>query len=150
MKKYDTPICVESSPHTQICISHYNDVIMSAVASQITSVSIVCSIVASGADQRKHQSSASLAFVRGIHRSPVISPHKRPATRKMFPFDDVIMIRISPSYHLPQRVSKLLFCTMGLKIILLKSLPHLPVATDLNHCYAESPWWNIITYLYIL
>ena len=44
------------------------------------------------AHQRKHQSSASLAFVRGIHRRPVNSPHKWPVTRKMFPFDDVIMI----------------------------------------------------------
>ena len=46
-----------------------------------------------GADQRKHQSSASLAFVRGIHRWPVNSPHKGPVTRKMFPFDDVIILR---------------------------------------------------------
>ena len=68
-----------------------NDVIMSAMAFQITGVSIVYSTVGSGADQRKHQSSASLAFVRGIHRWPVNSPHKRPVTRKMFPFDDVIM-----------------------------------------------------------
>ena len=45
----------------------------------------------SGADQRKHQSSASLVFVRGIHRWPVNSPHKGSVTRKMFPFDDVIM-----------------------------------------------------------
>ena len=45
----------------------------------------------SGADHRKHQSSASLAFVRGIHRGPVNSPHKWPVTRKMIPFDDVIM-----------------------------------------------------------
>ena len=45
-----------------------------------------------GGDQRKHQSSASLAFVRGIHRWPVNSPHKGPVTRKMFPFDDVIML----------------------------------------------------------
>ena len=70
---------------------HYNDVIMRAMASQSTSLTIVCSAVYSGADQRKHQSSASLAFVRGIHRSPVSSPHKGPVTRKMFPFDDVIM-----------------------------------------------------------
>ena len=48
--------------------------------------------VYSGADQRKHQSSASLAFVLGIHRWPVKSPHKGPVTRKMFSFDDVIMI----------------------------------------------------------
>ena len=44
------------------------------------------------ADQRKHQSSASLAFVWGIHLWPVNSPHKWPVTQKMFPFDDVIMI----------------------------------------------------------
>ena len=71
--------------------SHYNDVIMGAIASQITSLKIVYSTVYSCADQRKHQSSASLAFVRGIRRRPVNSPHKWPVTRKMFPFDDVIM-----------------------------------------------------------
>ena len=70
---------------------HYDDVIMSAIASQITSLTIVYSIVYSDADQRKHQSSASLAFVQGIHRGPVNSPDKWPVTRKMFPFDDVIM-----------------------------------------------------------
>ena len=70
---------------------HYCDVIMGAMASQITSLTVVYSTVYSGADQRKHQSSASLAFVRGIHRGPVNSPHKWPVTRKMFPFDDVIM-----------------------------------------------------------
>ena len=71
---------------------HYGDVIMSAMASQITSFTIVCSTVYSGADQRKHQSSASLAFSRGIHRWAVNSPHIWPVTRKMFPFDDVIML----------------------------------------------------------
>ena len=58
---------------------------------QITSLTTVYSSVYSDADQRKHQSSASLAFVREIHRGPVNSPHKWPVTRKMFPFDDVIM-----------------------------------------------------------
>ena len=58
---------------------------MRPMASQITSLTIVYSTVYSDADQRKHQSSASLAFVWGIH------PHKGPVTRKMFPFDDVIM-----------------------------------------------------------
>ena len=70
---------------------HYGDVIMGAIASQITSLTIVYSTVYSNADQRKHQSSAPLAFVRGIHRGPVNSPHKWRVTRKMFPFDDVIM-----------------------------------------------------------
>ena len=64
---------------------------MIEMASQITSLAIVYSIVYSDADQRKHQSSASLAFVRRIHRGPVNSPHKWPVTRKMFPFADVIM-----------------------------------------------------------
>ena len=76
-----------------VLLGHYNDVIMSTMASQITSLAIVYSAVFfySGADQRKHQSSASLAFVRGIHRGPVNSLHKRPVTRKMLTFDDVIM-----------------------------------------------------------
>ena len=65
---------------------------MGVIAYQITSLTMVYSTVDSGADQSKHQSSASLAFVRGIHRGPVNSPHKWPVTRKMFPFDDVIMI----------------------------------------------------------
>ena len=64
---------------------------MSAKASQITGVSIVYLTVSSGADQIKHQSFASLAFVRGIHRYQENSPHKGPVTRKMFPFDDGIM-----------------------------------------------------------
>ena len=62
---------------------------MGAMASQITSLTIVYSTVYSGADHRKHQSPVSLAFVRGIHRWPVNSPHKWPVTRKVF--DDVIM-----------------------------------------------------------
>ena len=70
---------------------HYDDVIMSTKASQITSLTIVYSTIYSGTDQSKHQSSASLAFVWGIHRGLVNSPHKWPVTRKMFPFDDVIM-----------------------------------------------------------
>ena len=73
---------------------HYNDVIMSGMAFQITSLIIVYLTVSSGAAQRKHQSSASLAFVRAIHRRPVNSPHKGPVTRKMFPFDDGIMTQI--------------------------------------------------------
>ena len=64
---------------------------MGAIASQITSLTIVSSTVYSEAYERKHKSSASLDFVRGIHRGPVNSPHKWPVTRKMFPFDDVIL-----------------------------------------------------------
>ena len=70
---------------------HDDDVIMGAMASQITSLTIVYSTIYSDDDQRKHQSSASQAFVRGIHRGPVNSLHKWPVTRKMFPLDNVIM-----------------------------------------------------------
>ena len=63
---------------------------MGAIASQITCLANVYSTVYSGADQWKYKS--SLVFVRGIHRRPVNSPHKGPVTRKMFPFDDVIMV----------------------------------------------------------
>ena len=70
---------------------HYNDVIMGTIASQITSLTIVYSTVYPVADQRKHWSSSSLAFVWGIHREPVNSPHKWPVKQKMFPFDNVIM-----------------------------------------------------------
>ena len=77
---------------------HYDDVILGTIRSQITSLTIVYSIIYSDADQRKHQSSASLAFVRGIHRGPVNSPHKWPVTRKMCPFDDVIMESNPPAF----------------------------------------------------
>ena len=69
------------------------------MASQITGVFMICSTVGSDTDQRKHQSSASLAFVWGIHRWPVNSAHKRPITRKMYPFNDVIMTLILQCLH---------------------------------------------------
>ena len=68
-----------------------SDVTMGAIASRITSLTIVYSTIYLDVDQRKHQSSASLAFVREIHRGPVNSPHNGPVTRKLFSFDDVIM-----------------------------------------------------------
>ena len=61
------------------------------MASQITGVSTVYSTAVLDADQRKHQNSASLAFVWGIHQWPGISPHKGPVSRNKFPLDDVIM-----------------------------------------------------------
>ena len=100
------PMTLESADTTTsmqivlwMAIVHYSDVIMGAIASQITSFTIVYSTVYSDADQRKHQSSASLAFVRGIHRGPVNSQHKWPVTRKMFPFDNVIMPNCKPSRY---------------------------------------------------
>ena len=79
---------------------------MGATASQITSLTIVFSSVYSDANQRKHQSSASLVFVRGIYRGPVNSSHKWPITRKMFPFDDIII------QYKPQKGLKLTWQTL--------------------------------------
>ena len=72
---------------------------MGVAASQITSLTIVYSAVYSGTDHRNLQSSASLAFVTGIHRAPVNSPHKGPVTRKIIPFEDIIM-RICQQYRI--------------------------------------------------
>ena len=71
---------------------HYSDVIMSMMASQITSVSIVCSIVCSGTDQRIHQRSRPHHWpLWGEFTGDRWIPHKGPVLRKMFPFDNVIM-----------------------------------------------------------
>ena len=108
---------------------HYNDVIMSAMASQNISLTRVCSTVYSDADQRKHQSSMPLAFVGGIHRWPVNSPHKGPVTRKMSQFDDVItksntFCRWYFETHFPER--KLLYWhSMPLEFV-----PKCPIAIN--------------------
>ena len=78
---------------------HYGDVIMTAMPSQITGVWIVYPAVCSGRDQRKHQSSISLAFVRGIHRWMVDSPHKRPVMWKMFHLMMSSCSAIMPQFH---------------------------------------------------
>ena len=100
---------------------------------------------------RKHQNSASLAFVRGIHRGPLNSPHKWPVTRKTLPFDDVIMMIIGPhkttTYHLPiekpheiwRKVAmlyrRLIFgwARMGNNIIILPTQDILPMRHQLKH-----------------
>ena len=73
----------------------YSDVKMSVMVSKITSISIVHSTICLGANQRNHQSSTTLAFVRGIRQWPVNPLHKGPVMRKMFPFDYVIIIWLS-------------------------------------------------------
>ena len=107
------------------------------MAAQITSLTIVYSIVYSGADQRKHQSSASLAFVRGIHRSPVNSPHIWPVTRKMFPFYDVIMLNTASNFT---RVS----CALSGYCIHVINQP-ISLLLHWNHCdpsLNQCPWSN--------
>ena len=119
---------------------HYNDVMMSAMASQITSFTIY-STVCSGVDQRKHKSSASLAFVRGIHRWPVNSPHKWPVTRKMFPFDDVTMNFILIGTHHDTTIHD---CMNGYihKVVLFKLI-------TLNTDACDLPSWRYVIKLSI-
>ena len=93
MSQYVRSINVSLFPTMMTSSNENGDVVMGTIATQITSLTVVYSSVYSDADQGKHQSSASLAFVWEIHRGPVNSPHKWPVTRKMFPFDDVIMHR---------------------------------------------------------
>ena len=110
---------------------------MGAMVSEITSLTIVYSTIYSGADLRKHQSSASLAFVRGIHRWPVDSPHKGPVTRKNLPFDDVIMIynlhspeaENNQPNHFPlfQFANKILLHIFGYKTIETNMFQYTPV-----------------------
>ena len=89
MSKIQLVTCSHTEVHfSRLNVISYSDFIMGAVVSKITSLTIIYSTVYSGVDQIKHQSSASLAFVWG----PVNSPHKGPVTRKMFPFDDVIVM----------------------------------------------------------
>ena len=120
-------------------LSHYDDVIMSSMASQITSLMIIYLTVYSGTDQRKHQSSASLAFVRGINREPVNSPHKWPVTRRMFPFDDVI-IWLNSMLHF------WLLCSVQYRITLDRDISRVyiigqcwPYPSWLLHCLCASP-----------
>ena len=98
----------------QGCFTHYSDFIIGAVASQITSLTIIYSTVYLDADQRKHQSSASLAFVRGIHRGPVNSPNKWPITRKMRPFDDVIMLHLDAMILVKRAIYSITYMLLGM------------------------------------
>ena len=101
---------------------------MGAMASQITSLTVVYATIYSGPDQWKHQSSASLAYVWGIHRWPVNSPHKGPVTRNMFPFDDVIMLSHRSALNFWKALSK--HCGLLLK----KQLSGELVASVTNVC----------------
>ena len=139
---------LENGRNFKHCV-HDSDVIMITVPSQITGVSIICSTVCLGTDQRKHQSPASLAFVRGIHRSPVDSPHKRPVTRKIFALDGVIMIWhvhrdvVAP---LPWR-TRLSHAQAHFVIVLNNLLAHLDLFGIIAvHFVKWRPWrWTICT-----
>ena len=124
---------------------------MSAMASQITSLTIVYSNVYSGADQSKQQSSASLAFVQGIHRWPVNSPHKGPVTRKMFPFDDVSMKYI---HIMPANIPRLLLATALRQAWLLSKDLNIFFQYEISITWAQvqfhGQWiWNVYTYIHL-
>ena len=111
---------------------------MGTIASLITSLTIVYATVYTDADQRKHQSSASLAFVWGIHRRPVNSPHKWPVTRKMFPFHDVIMCTKD---HETMEVNKYQF---PCRISSMQSSPYLQICYKIVLCkIQEIEIWDI-------
>ena len=113
---------------------------MVTMASQITSLTIVYSTVYSGADQRKHQSSASLAFVRGIHRGSVNSPHKWPVTRKMFPFDDVIM---KHSCFLRSEVEWLMYVRLYSAINIHSQWCMWRLWSSMLSTYGETDWFSV-------
>ena len=95
-----TPNAINLGAVVSLDITHYSDVIMNTMAPQVTSLMIVYSTVYSDTDQRKHQSSASLAFVRGIRKWSLNSSHKWPVTWKMFPFDDAIISQHTRESHI--------------------------------------------------
>ena len=134
-------IYIYNCPKNDVQCIHYSDVIMGAIVSQITSLTTVYSTVYSDPDQRNYQSSAPLAFVRGSHRWPVKFPHKWPVTRKMFPFDDVIILIL---YALKFVVICFLvviswasFCCW---------LPHFIVPLNKYYRYLMSSYWCICNY----
>ena len=94
---------------THFLLGQYGDVIMGTIACQINSLTIVYSTVYLDADQRKHLSYVSLAFVWGIQRVPVNSPHKWPVTRKMFPLKTSSLIASSFYCWIGNIISEILF-----------------------------------------
>ena len=108
------------------------------MVSQITCVSIAYLNVCSDADQRKHKSSASLAFVRGINRWPVNSPHKGPVTPKMFQFMTSSCTAV-PATHWPKRNWFLNFPLMSVLVF----------ATQINRCDSDE-FYRIRLAAYIL
>ena len=131
---------------------HCSDFITSTMASQITSLTVVYSTVYRGANQRKHQSSASLAFVRGIQRCPVYSPHKGPVTRKLSPFDDVIMVCGISIYWIKTSIHSYIFSSLHTSQVVMIS------SRAKQQCLHETysvvwplmTWWHLEHKLYYI
>ena len=115
--------------------NHSIDVIMSGMASQITGVSSVCSNVCSAVDQRKHQCSASLAFVTRIHRWSV--------RREMFPFDDVIMTWCILVVFIDVYMTPILHIARQLPISYMWHYagPEFSHHDTQHLTYRQAPWW---------
>ena len=114
---------------------HYSGVIMCAMTAQIIGASIIYWTVCSGIS-KKHQSSVSLAFVRGIRRWPVNSRHKGPVTRNMVSFDDVTLAKYIQCHNMGRNYGRhFLSFVVFLYIFLIcnMSLIALP-------CWAH--WWS--------
>ena len=126
---------------------HYSDVIMSTMGSQIISRLFTLETAYSGADQRKHQSPALLAFVRGIPRWPVNSPHKGPEHGKCFhlrtsswmtrPFPDWQQGIIIPAEFL---APELILWTRANSISAITQFSVVTAQTRLNLCRVASMW----------
>ena len=115
------------------------------MVSQITNLTIVYSTVYWGVNQRKHQSSASLAFVRGIHRWPVNSPYKWPVTRKMFAFNDVIMYYKPTDDDQAHDLHTSTPClTRSVYVLVMTSQSMAQCITGPRNCYAGT--WKVMSY----
>ena len=134
LKKYVWDFCLPIRCLRMLWQLHHNE---RALTSQITGVPLVCSTVYPGADQRTHQRFASLAFVRGSHRRPVDFPHKGPVTRKMFPFDDVIMVSLGAKACAGALMTRYAICAI-------MDLDLIPVVL-LYHCFCISGWWSVFS-----
>ena len=120
---------------------------MGTMGSQINNLTIVYSTVYSSADQNKHQSSASLAFVQGIHRWPVNSPLKGQVMQIMFPFDDIIMrfdcLRYINKYYMMMSWHENLSCnTSPMCVTVMLSFELMPCHSNKNiPCYIIQGWF---------
>ena len=119
---------------------HYSDMITRAMASQITGFSLLCSNVCSGADQREHANSASLAYVKGNQRWPLDSLHKGPVTEKIFPFHEGIMEKRNTISCSPARAMGRLFKVIWWKLAILKMFNGRKSQTTV-------PWVTVCVYL---
>ena len=132
-------------------IFHNNDVVMGTMGSQITSLTIVYSIVYLSADQRKHQSSVLLAFVRGIHRRPVNVSiwWRRQADRALW---QELLYQLVPDFSMWPEIESLLGegCHLGLFVKITYSNCELPLSDKLINAITLAVYIYIYIYIYMV